>query len=397
MILHVDMDAYYASVEQRDNPQLRGKPVIVGGAASGRGVVCAASYEAREYGVHSAMSSIVAQRLCPNGVFLPARMNHYAAVSRQIRELFLKFTPLVEPLSLDEAFLDVAGSERLFGTAAEIGWQLKHEILEQLELVASVGVAPNKFLAKVASDVEKPDGFVQIDPNKIQEFLDPLPVSRLWGVGKTTNRTFEKMGIHTIEQLRALPVDTLKLRLGQFGLQLWRLARGLDDRLVVADQAAKSISHETTLAVDVDDAEVIEAWLLELADQVGRRLRRQELSAKSIQLKVRYRDFHTITRRQTLANNTCVTQEIYDSAIEMFRELGDGLPVRLLGVGASGLNRDSKRQRMLFEEEDHRRQSQADQAADAIRDKFGGEAVSRASRLLHKTKHRPQPKPTDDV
>lgn len=397
MILHVDMDAYYASVEQRDDPQLRGKPVIVGGAATGRGVVCAASYEAREYGVHSAMSSVVAQRLCPNGIFLPARMDHYAAISRQIRESFLKFTPLVEPLSLDEAFLDVAGSERLFGSAVEIGWQLKKNIMNELGLVASVGVAPNKFLAKVASDLEKPDGFVQVDPNGIQAFLDPLPVSRLWGVGKTTNRTFEKMGIHTIAQLRTLPADTLKLRLGQFGLQLWRLAQGLDDRLVVPDQAAKSISHETTLAVDVDDVEVIEAWLLEMADQVGRRLRRQGLSAKTIQLKVRYRDFHTLTRRQTLANSTCVTQEMYSAAIEMFGELSEGLPIRLLGVGCSGLSRDSKRQRMLFEEDDHLRQSQADEAADAIRDKFGGEALSRASRLLHKTKHRPQPRPKDDA
>ncbi len=209
MILHIDMDAYYASVEQRDHPELRGKPVIVGGSAKGRGVVCAASYEAREFGVHSAMPAITARRLCPDGIFVSPRMNHYADISAEIRKIFHSYTPLVEPLSLDEAFLDVTGSRQLFGSAVEIGHQIKRDIQQKLELVCSVGVAPNKFLAKVASDLQKPDGFVVVDPHAIQEFLDSLPVGRLWGVGRVTNQALEKLGVRTIGQLRRMQLKTM--------------------------------------------------------------------------------------------------------------------------------------------------------------------------------------------
>ena len=210
MILHVDMDAFYASVEQRDRPELLGQPVIVGGSAEGRGVVCAASYEARKFGVHSAMPAITARRLCPNGIFIAPRMSHYAEISADIREIFHQFTPLVEPLSLDEAFLDVTGSQALFGDPVSIGRQIKAMILDKLRLVASVGVAPNKFLAKVASDLEKPDALVVVDPHRIQDFLDPLPVSRLWGVGKITNKSLEKIGIQTIRDMRGLDQSTMK-------------------------------------------------------------------------------------------------------------------------------------------------------------------------------------------
>ncbi|MGE0609276.1 MAG: DNA polymerase IV, partial [Pirellulales bacterium] len=205
MILHVDMDAFYASVEERENPRLVGQPVIVGGTPEGRGVVAAANYAAREYGVHSAMPAVTAHRLCPRGVFLPCRMDFYAAVSRRIRTIFERFTSLVEPLSLDEAFLDVTGSERLFGPSVEIGRRIKQVIRQELQLVASVGVAPNKFLAKIASDLKKPDAFVVVEPDQVQEFLDPLSVGRIWCVGKVTGQVFQRLGFRTFGQLRELP------------------------------------------------------------------------------------------------------------------------------------------------------------------------------------------------
>ena len=267
MILHCDMDAFYASVEERERPELVGQPVIVGGEK--RGVVAAANYVARKYGIHSAMPAVTAHRLCPHGIFLPPRIGYYAEVSHQIREIFERFTPLVEPLSLDEAFLDVTGSEPLFGSAAEIGQKIKQTIHQELRLVVSVGVASNKFLAKIASDIGKPDGFVVVEPGQEQEFLDPLPVERLWGVGKQGSKVFERLGIRTIGQLRQWPMETLVSRFGSQGEYLWQLAHGIDDRPVVPEREAKSISHETTFEEDVDDMEVLRAWLLDLTEQVG--------------------------------------------------------------------------------------------------------------------------------
>ena len=392
MILHVDMDAFYASVEQRDRPDLAGKPVIVGGSAEGRGVVCAASYAARKFGVHSAMPAVTAKRLCPDGIFIPPRMSHYASVSKEIAAIFGDFTPLVEPLSLDEAFLDVRGSRDLFGDGPQIARQIKDRIRNELRLVASVGVAPNKFLAKIASDLDKPDGLTIVDPAKIQDFLDPLPVGRLWGVGKVTGGRFRDLGISTIADLRRLKQETLHELFGEQGDHLWRLARGIDDRDVIPDRKAKSISHETTFAVDIDDREILEAWLLELSDQLGSRLRRSRLTGKVLHLKVRFSNFQTLTRSLTLANQTNVTQEIFDSAIELFRNRVDRrLPIRLLGVGMSRFDNSSMRQQSLFDESEHDQQSQLDEMSDQIRTKFGHDALSRASRLMHDTRHRPQP------
>ena len=392
MILHVDMDAFYASVEQRDRPDLAGKPVIVGGSAEGRGVVCAASYAARKFGVHSAMPAVTAKRLCPDGIFIPPRMSHYASVSKEIAAIFGDFTPLVEPLSLDEAFLDVRGSRDLFGDGPQIARQIKDRIRNELRLVASVGVAPNKFLAKIASDLDKPDGLTIVDPAKTQDFLDPLPVGRLWGVGKVTGGRFRDLGISTIADLRRLKQETLHELFGEQGDHLWRLARGIDDRDVIPDRKAKSISHETTFAVDIDDREILEAWLLELSDQLGSRLRRSRLTGKVLHLKVRFSNFQTLTRSLTLANQTNVTQEIFDSAIELFRNRVDRrLPIRLLGVGMSRFDNSSMRQQSLFDESEHDQQSQLDEMSDQIRTKFGHDALSRASRLMHDTRHRPQP------
>src|SRR5216684_914134 len=317
MILHVDMDAFYASVEERDNPDLVGKPVIVGGTAEGRGVVCAANYVARQYGIHSAMPAVTAVRLCPQGVFLPLRMDHYAQISREIREILDRFTPLVEPLSLDEAFLDVTGCEGLFGPAPQIGRKIKEEIRSRVRLVASVGVAPNKFLAKMASDLKKPDGFVVVAPRGIHDFLDPLPIGRLWGVGKVSGKAFQKLGITTIGQLRQLSMAILEGHFGKSGRHFWQLANGIDDRRVIPDREAKSISHETTFAEDIGRLDVLREWLMEQTEQVARRLRRHQLVGRTVQLKIRFQDFSTITRSQTLSEPTNITQEIWQAAAEL--------------------------------------------------------------------------------
>ncbi len=381
MILHVDMDAFYASVEQRDRPELKGRPVIVGGTPEGRGVVSAASYEARRFGIHSAMPAATAVRLCPHGVFLRPRISHYAEVSRQIHEVFDRFTPLVEPLALDEAFLDVRGSVGLFGSPIEIARKIKDTIVRELGLVASVGVAPNKFLAKVASDLEKPDGFVVVEKGTEQDFLDPLPVGRLWGVGRVSGRAFEQLGIRTIGQLARMPQETLASRFGSVGEHLWQLAHGLDDRPVVPEHQAKSISHETTFERNVDDREILRAWLLDLTDQVSRRVRRHGIRGRTVQLKVRFADFRTITRSQSLPEPTDVTEELWKAAGRLFDlRLPTPLPpVRLLGMGVSGLERSGEEQGLLFDGEERERQRRLDGVTDRIRERFGADSIGRAS------------------
>ena len=383
MILHVDMDAFYASVEERDNPSLVGKPVIVGGSAEGRGVVAAANYEARKYGVHSAMPAARAKRLCPHAVFLKTRIDYYASVSRLIRDIFEQFTPLVEPLSLDEAFLDVTGSEKLFGSSAEIGRQIKERIRRELKLVASVGVAPNKFLAKIASDVNKPDGFLVVEADQVREFLDPLPVGRLWGVGKVTGQVFERLSIRTIGQLRQMPINTLNDLFGSAGEHYWQLAHGIDDRRVVSDREAKSISNETTFAADISDMEVLRAWLVELVDQVAQRLRRHDLKGRAVELKVRFADFKTISRSLTLAEPSNVTQDLLDAGMDLLtkRLPPRHLPVRLLGFGVSKLDDSGTSQQQLFDQPDRARHRELDRVADQITEKFGKMAIRRGTGL----------------
>lgn len=387
MILHVDMDAFYASVEERENPALVGKPVIVGGSAESRGVVAAANYEARKYGVHSAMASTRAKRLCPQAIVIRPRMDLYAEVSDQVRAIFERFTPLIEPLSLDEAFLDATPSESLFGSSAEIGRQIKRLIREELRLVASVGVAPNKFLAKIASDLRKPDGFVQVDAERIQEFLDPLPVGRIWGVGKVTGKVFEKLAISTIGELRQLSADTLQQLFGASGEHYWRLARGLDERRVVPDRESKSVSHETTFAEDISDGEILHAWLVELAEQVARRLRRHDIQGRTVELKIRFADFKTITRSVTLPQPTNVTQELLAAGAELLatRLPKDHLPVRLLGFGVSGLDRPRAVQQQLFADPLRERHQQLDRVTDQIAEKFGRKAIRRSTGLEKET------------
>ncbi len=383
MILHVDMDAFYASVEELDRPELVGKPVIVAGDPHSRGVVSAANYVARTFGVHSAMPSATAHRLCPHGVFLPGRMDRYVDVSREIHEIFHRYTPLVEPLSLDEAFLDVSGSTGLFGPAEQIGRSIKREIHDELQLVASVGVAPNKYLAKIASDLDKPDGFVVVDENNIRAFLDPLPVSRIWGVGRVSNQVLDRLGIRTIGQLRATPLELLQDKFGAMGEHLWQLAHGVDDRSVVPDHEAKSISHETTFATDIADSDILRGCLLHLTEQVAQRLRAHGLLARTVHIKVRFADFKTITRNQTLSEATDLTDELWRTAAEMFdnRLPQNHTAVRLLGMGVSGFDDSEESQGFLFDREQRARQGKLDSVTDEILDRFGKGSIGRAGTM----------------
>ncbi len=396
MIIHVDMDAFYASVEIRDNPALIGKPVVVGGSPSGRGVISAASYEARKFGIHSAMPSREALRKCTSIVFVKSRMSHYAAVSRQIRQIFFEFTSLVEPLALDEAFLDVSGCQRLFGTAPEIARKIKTKILAETGLVASAGVAPNKFLAKVASDLHKPDGLTIVAPEEIQTFLDPLPISRVWGIGPKTQKKFTRLGVHTISQLRTLDLSVLHSQLGDGAQHFYNLARGIDGRPVVPDRIAKSVSHEHTFPTDIYDNEVLFAWLHELADLVGRRLRRHDIFSKTVQLKLRYDDFETITRRKTIAA-THSTRTLFETTKQLLLGIDrQSRGVRLIGLGTANLSRSEPTQLSLFDQEDKNKQSRVDEISDSIRDKFGQASLNRGSNLEHEIRLRPDPRIGDD-
>ncbi len=382
-ILHVDMDAFYASVEQRDDPNLRGKPVVVGGSAEGRGVVCAASYEARKFGIHSAMPAITARRLCPQAVFLPVRMRHYAAVSRRLRAIFQEFTPLIEPLSLDEAFLDVAGCEGLFGPGPAIARRIKERVRAETQLTASVGVAPNKFLAKLASDLGKPDGLFVIEPDAVRTVLDPLPVGRLWGVGGRGEQRLHALGIYRVGQLATLPESILVDHFGSSGRRLRQLALGLDDRPVVPDEDARSISTEKTFAQDVADREALRLRLLDLVQHLGERLRRTGLRGRTVDVKVRTSDFRTYTRSLTLETPTDLTAQLWQAAAKLFDERvpDEWLPARLLGVGAGQLSRDQPVQGDLFDNPWREKQQALDQTVDAIRQRFGAASISRAALL----------------
>jgi DNA polymerase-4 len=379
-ILHVDMDAFYASVEQHDRPELRGKPVLVGGSPDGRGVVCAASYEARPFGCRSAMPTGVALRLCPTAIVLPVRMARYREVSRQVFSLFDEFSPLVEPVSVDEAFLDLTGTEELFGAPAETASRLKARIREVTGLTASVGLAPNKFLAKLASDLRKPDGLVVIEPARVQETLDSLPVERLWGVGAATLRRFERLGVKRVEQVRQVPLEVLTQQFGSSGEHFYRLARGMDERPVQPDRGAKSISHEITFSRDVDDPDALRDVVRHQIEDVAYRLRAHDLYARTVQLKIRYPDFTTLTRAQTLPDATHQTQSLMEAALAVLDEWWSDSPhpLRLLGTGAANLVTADSRQLSLFADTDGR-QERLDAAVDQVRRRFGSEAVRRGA------------------
>ncbi len=330
------MDAFYASVELRDNPSLEGLPVCVGGPAASRGVIAAASYEARKYGVRSAMPSATARRLCPDLVLLPPDFDKYTGVSRQIMEVFRRYTPLVEPLSLDEAFLDVAGSERLFGDGVEIGRRIKADILRETGLVASVGVAPTKFLAKLASDLDKPDGFRVILPHEVRAVLDPLPVSKVYGVGPRTAEHLERLGIRTVGDLAARPRDEVAARFGASGVWIHDLAQGIDPRRVTPKRDEKSRGVERTFAKDVSDREELRRYLLAFCEEVAFHLRDRGLRGRSVTLKARFSDFRTVTRSKTLDFPTNLGPRLYSVARELLDKV-EARPLRLLGVQVARL------------------------------------------------------------
>lgn len=382
MLLHIDMDAFYAAIEQRDRPELRGRPVVVGGS-EGRGVVAACSYEARRFGIHSAMPGRRAAQLCPDAVFVRGRIDHYAAVGRQVREIFHRYTPLVQPLSLDEAFLDVSGSERLFGPAATIGRRIKEEIRVELNLTASVGVAPLKFVAKIASDLNKPDGFVEVGAGEVIRFLDPLPVSRLWGVGRVGEEKLLRLGLRTIGQVRVADSEQLRRTLGGWGEHLWRLANGIDARRVVPDHVAKQISHERTFHEDLTDEIMLRGVVSYLTEQVGRRLRRNGRRAKGVSIKYRRDDFRTFTRATTLDYPTDSTDALFRTAEQLLMQMRDRepRPVRLIGVSATPLTgKDAAEQLSLFDlNEGETPQRAVDKVVDQLRDRIGDAAVYRAT------------------
>ncbi len=383
-ILHVDLDAFFAAVEQRDRPELRGKPVIVGGGdPTARGVVSAASYEARRFGVHSAMPLRTAYALCPTGVFLPVDGRKYQSVSREVMTLLRAFTPLVEPISIDEAFLDVTGSRALFGDGPTIAAAIRSNVRQDVGLTVSVGVASTKLVAKIASDLRKPDGLVVVPPGEEAAFLAPLPIARLWGVGEKTATSLAEYGVTTIGDLAALSSELLIRRFGKHGAALGDRARGLDPDPVGGGEPAKSIGHEHTFDVDTSDRDAIERTLLAMADGVASRLRSAGLKAGTVQIKIRDSSFRTITRQRTLPDPTDQTEPIWRVALELARPEVRGLRIRLLGVTASHLG--ERQQLGMFDEGpaaggvDRRRR--ATQAADAVRRRFGDGAMTRA-RLL---------------
>lgn len=384
-ILHVDLDAFYAAVEQRDDPALRGKPVLVGGSAR-RGVVASCSYEARRFGIHSAMPMAEALRRCPRAIVVRHRMDRYAAASRAFFAILGDYSPEVEGLSLDEAFLDVTASERLLGDGPTIARAIKRRVVDELALVASVGVAPIKLAAKIASDIDKPDGLRVVPPDQLLAFLHPLPVTRLWGVGDTTRELLAAMGLATIGDVARYPEATLVARLGETaGHHLAALARGEDPRPVIAERAPVSIGHQETFDDDIDDKGELAVLLLDQADRVAARLRASELRARAVVLIVKYDDFRQITRRTTLDAATSDGGVLARTAIELLDKVAieprKGGRVRLCGVAAAQLEpRDAPRQ-LGFDEAARARGERLGETIDKLAARFGKQTIRRAVHL----------------
>jgi DNA polymerase-4 len=375
------MDAFFASVEEREHPELKGLPVVVGGPSENRGVVAAANYEARKYGVYSAMPMSQATKLCKDLHVLPVNMPLYVSVSKQIHEIFNRYTPEIEPLSLDEAFLDVSASLKLFGSAAEIAKRIKEDIKQELQLIVSAGIAPNKFVAKIASDFDKPDGFVVIEEKDMQDFLDPLPVKRIWGVGKKTEQQLHNYGINTIKDLRGQPLRWLVDRFGKQGDQIYRLANGQDKREVVSDARAKSISSENTFIEDISNKETLLGYLSLLTEQVAARLREKNRKGKTVNIKIRFHDFTTIIRSKTLTESTHQTEKMWQAVKNLFNTaLPSGhIAVRLLGVGISGFENENTQQGDLFSKD--AKHDELDELTDEINQRFGKLKIHRGRNI----------------
>jgi DNA polymerase IV len=381
VILHVDMDAFFASIEQRDNPEWKGKPVIVGARPGTRGVVSAASYEARKFGIHSAMPINQAYRSCPFGVFVRPRMDAYGAESTRLMEVFTSFSPLVERISIDEAFIDMSGTEKLWGKPPDAAAEISGRILRERSLTCSIGIAPNKFLAKLASDAHKPAGITEtpFNPDEIRAWLAPMPVSRIWGIGKITEKTLNQSGIRTIGQMQFLSKKELIRRFGANGVQFYDLCRGVDDREVTPFEPAKSISREFTFNRDSSDPHAWKKVLLDLADDVGRRARREGVTGGTVFLTFRKSDFSRHTLRKTLASPTNTSRHIYETAVKLLEKASESVgTLRLIGVGLTNFT-DAVQTDLFDDGATSRVWERSEAARDAIEKRFGGKAIFRAS------------------
>jgi len=389
-IIHLDLDAFFASVEQRDNPAYRGKPIIVGGISgadgkddkSNRGVVCAASYEARKYGVHAGMPIWEARQKCHKGIFIPSQMNKYLEASKKFFQICSTYTPLIEPLSIDELFLDVSGCESLFGSSEIIGRKIKERVHQELGLKVSVGIAENKFLAKIATNLGKPDGFYIISSEDIQKILHPLPVSALWGIGRKTEDLLKKSGIYRVEQLTKMPDTILENLLGKNGKKIKLLAQGVDNSPVTPLSTIKSISKETTFSTNITEKAVLIKELLKISQMVGYTARKKGYKGRTITLKIRFHNFITFSRSKTLENPTHLDDIIFKTVVELLdkaRYKKGG--VRLLGIKLSNLASGNERKQLKFLGDEEDKLEQLTQSLDKIREKFGTKAVTRASLL----------------
>jgi DNA polymerase-4 len=389
-ILHLDVDAFFASVEEILDPSVKGKPVIVGARPEQRGVVASASYAARAFGVRSAMPTAQALRLCPQAIVIPPRHEVYGEYSARMMAILGEYSPLIEPLSLDEAFLDITGCEARWSSPEELAHGIQKRLEVELGLSVSIGLASNKLVAKIASGLEKPRGFVVVPQGREAEFLAPLPVEKLWGVGEVTAKSLHEMDVFTIGQLAQLPVAQLEARFGRRGRDLYRQARGIDDSPVVAEQEEKSLSREVTFAEDIGDWQVLKKTLLSLSEDVARQLRKQGLRGRTVKLKLRYADFKTLTRQMTMDAPTDLEQVIFDQAARLLERAWDRRKkVRLIGVGVSKFELEEQ-QLSLFEgtgEGKVEKLRRLDQAVDRIREKYGEEAIQRASLVATLSQH----------
>jgi len=373
--MHIDLDAFFVSVEQVANPKLKGKPVVVGGRPQGRGVVAAASYEARAFGLHSGMPLVTASRLCPQAIFIQGSFPKYRDASQKFMAILADFSPFLEPMGLDEAYLDATGFESIHGSVKQMAAKIKQRVKAELGLTASIGIAGGKVVAKVASEMSKPDGLLEVADGKEGSFLAPLPVARLPGIGQKTERELKRLSVTTLGKLSITPLSVLKSHFGASGEMLQRFASGIDDREVEPPAAAKSISRETTFGQDTRDRSLLKATLRYLGERVGADLRQKGKRARCVTLKLRYADFTTITRRQTLSQTTDSDQTIFDTGVKLLnRELaGEKQPVRLIGTGVSALVAAGGQLAML--DSSARRQEQLNKAIDRIRKKYGFTAI----------------------
>lgn len=378
VIAHIDMDAFFAAVEQRDNPSLRGQPVVVGAdpkAGRGRGVVSTCSYEARPFGIHSAMPISTAYKLCPHATFLPVDGKKYSCVSEEIFKIFYDFTPDIEPISIDEAFLDITGSFHFYKTPFDTCMKIKERIRGEIGLTASIGIAPIKMAAKIASDLCKPDGLLEVKQSDLLTFLWPLSIEKLWGVGDKTKKALNGLGVYTINDLAHAPEDKLSQHLGENGRHLFALANGIDERDVRREEEVKSVSNEHTFERDTNDLEKIYEILLFLSEKVSRRLRKEQLKGKTVTLKIRLEGFHTFTRAFTFFEKTNFSDVIYKKSRELFDEFyAPKMKIRLLGVRVSHFD-EPYVQESLFENKGVQRLEKIHRAVDAIKDKFGEGAI----------------------